>query len=258
LALLLLAAARHHRAPATLRVSIVIRIGNHKDAQVRPHPGTPDGGGLRSRGAVQWICEKAPAGFPHTARRRRNDDYTTTMSTSLTRQVCRNHVSRVVKPREADPKSPQIIQQAEAVFMPSGDQGPYIEWWRHSPFSRPGLPSTPTSPPPSPWRKPARAGSSGRIRIFRPRRRIPTPTALPLTGVSRPLLQPRHGRRDFLQIPLLTIPLTGHPIRPSAGKPMAGHWFLAACDNDGWSAHHTRDRNRRESAVLIEEDEASA
>jgi len=109
------------------------RVGNAKDASVKPHAGYAlMGGGKDLDEAFQWLCGRAPGGDLLVLRAGGGDDYN-----PYIRKLCKlNSVATLILPTRAaaeDPFAAKTISSADVIFIAGGDQANYINFWMGTP-----------------------------------------------------------------------------------------------------------------------------
>src|SRR5262245_27035917 len=208
------------------------------------------GGGSDLDEAFKWLCDKANGGDFLILRARGSSEYN-----GYVKKLCSsNSVATLVIPtREAaqDPKVPEIISHAEAIFIAGGDQSRYVNFWKGTPVQdaiNAGIAAG----------KPIGGTSAGLAVLgqfaYGALGDAPDDADLASKDV---LNDPFHKRvtvvRDFLKVPHLENTLTDSHFakRDRMGRSLV---FLARIIQDGWSRSPREVAIDEGSAVLVEGD----
>jgi cyanophycinase len=110
-----------------------IRKGNRQDVQTRADAGIAMmGGGSDLDEAFRWLCGKANGGDFLILRAHGGADYN-----HYVNGLCKaNSVATlIISSRRAaqEPRTAEIIRQAEAIFIAGGDQSRYVNFWKGTP-----------------------------------------------------------------------------------------------------------------------------
>lgn len=226
-----------------------IRIGNAQDVKTKAKAGYAlMGGGDDLDEAFRFLCEKGGSGDFVVLRAAGDDEYN-----AYVNGLCKtNSVATLIIPsREAagDAKVPEIIRQAEVLFIAGGDQARYINWWMGTPVQEAmkahiaaGKPIAGTS---------AGLAVMGQY-IYSAQGDAPDDEDLKSSqALANPYMPRITVRRDFLNIDLLqnTLTDTHFAERDRMGRSLV---FLARILKDGWSPAPREIAVDGKSAVLVE------
>ena len=226
-----------------------IRIGSPADVTTKVAAGYAlMGGGDDLDEAFKFLCDKSGGGDFLILRAAGDDDYNNYIN-----KLCKvNSAATLIIPdREsaADPKVPDIIRHAEAVFIAGGDQSRYINWWMGTPVQEAlnahiaaGKPIGGTS---------AGLAVLGQY-IYSAQGDAPDDDDLQSAQtLVNPYIPRVTVRRDFVRIDLLANTLTDTHFakRDRMGRTLT---FLARIMKDGWSPGPREVAVDEKSAVLVE------
>jgi len=247
LILLLVAAALPAFASAKWRY---FRTGNAADLAVKPQAGFAlMGGGAKQDGAFRYLCEHANGGDFLILRANTEDAYAKQVDEEIKAVCPLNSAATIVfddRDDSDDPKIPEIIGQAEAIFLAGGDQSNYVRFWQDTPVEEAlnrhiaaGKPIGGSS---------AGLAILGEFSFSSMIDTIHSPEALADPYGNKVTLS-----RDFLHIPLLagTITDTHFVKRDRLGRLLV---FMARILQDGWATRVRAIAVEENAAVLLEPD----
>jgi cyanophycinase len=248
-AMLLLLAASLASSPALAKWRY-FRTGNPDDLSREPRPGFAlMGGGAKQDPAFRYLCEHASGGDFLILRANTEDEYAKKVNEEI-KSICPlNSVATIVfddREDSADPKIPEIIAQAEVIFVAGGDQSNYVRFWQDTPVEEALNRHIAAGKP--------IGGSSAGLAILG---EFSFSSMIDTIHSQEALADPYGNRvtlsRDFLRIPLLasTITDTHFVKRDRMGRLLV---FMARLLKDGWAARIRALAVEEDTAVLLDPD----
>jgi cyanophycinase len=225
------------------------RSGNAEDSTATPRGGFALMGGGAQDIAFKALCERANGGDFLILRANTEDDYAQKVDEELRAMCPLNSASTIVfddREDSDDPKIPEIIDHAEAIFIAGGDQSNYVRFWQETPVQdalnrhiAAGKPIGGSS---------AGLAVLGEFSFASIIDTIHSPEALKDPYGNKVTIS-----REFLRIPLLAgiITDTHFAKRDRMGRLLV---FLARIVQDGWDAHPRAIAVEEGAAVMVETD----
>jgi cyanophycinase len=212
------------------------------------------GGGADLDPAFQWLCEHAPGGGFLILRARGKDDYD-----AYVNGLCHaNSVATLIiadATAAKDPKTAEIIRNAEAIFIAGGDQARYVKGWTDTPVQAElrnaaavGVPMGGTS---------AGLAVLGQYVYSAENDKPDDPNLSSSEAMANPFTDQVIIRRNFLDIPVLrnVITDTHSKARDRMGRTLV---FLARIVQDGWDENPRAIGVDEKTAVLVNADGKAA
>jgi cyanophycinase len=223
------------------------RSGNADDSTATPRGGFALMGGGEQDAAFRALCERANGGDFLILRANTEDDYAQKIDEEIRAMCPLNSASTIVfddRENSDDPKIPEIIDHAEAIFIAGGDQSHYVRFWQDTPvqdaLNRHIAAGKPIG------------GSSAGLAVLG---EFSFASILDTIHSPEALKDPYGNKvtisREFLRIPLLTgiITDTHFAKRDRMGRLLV---FLARLIQDGWNPRPRAIAVEEAAAVIIE------
>jgi len=114
-----------------------LRAGNASDSTASPFPGFAlMGGGPHQDAAFKWLCDRTHGGDFLVLSAHDDDAYMKKINDEMIATCPLNStaiLSFTSRDDSADPKIPQIIENAETIYLAGGDQSDYVRYWQDTP-----------------------------------------------------------------------------------------------------------------------------
>jgi cyanophycinase len=225
------------------------RAGNAEDSTATPRGVFALMGGGEQDPALKVLCERANGGDFLILRASTEDDYAQKVNEEIRALCPLNSAATIVfddRENSDDPKVPEIIAHAEAIFVAGGDQSNYVRFWQDTPvqdaLNRHIAAGKPIG------------GSSAGLAVLGEYSfasiidTIHSPEALKDPYGNKVTIS-----REFLRIPLFAgiITDTHFAKRDRMGRLLV---FLARIIQDGWTTHPRAIAVEEAAAVIVEPD----
>jgi cyanophycinase len=237
-------------APALSAKWKYFRTGNAADRAVTPRGGFAlMGGGAKQDPAFRFLCERANGGDFLILRADTEDEYAESVDKEMFALCPLNSAATIVfasRDDSDDPKIPQLIDQAESIFIAGGDQSNYVRFWQDTPVEEALNRHIAAGKP--------IGGSSAGLAILG---EFSFASIIDTIHSPDALADPYGNKvtisRDFLRIPLLEDVITDtHFVkRDRLGRLVV---FLARILQDGWAKQIRSIAVDEDAAVLLEPD----
>jgi cyanophycinase len=226
------------------------RTGNAADLASKPTPGFALMGGGKQDAAFRYLCERANGGDFLILRANTEDDYAKKVNEEVKAMCPLNSVATIVfsdrDDDSSDPKIPELIAQAEAIFFAGGDQSNYVRFWQDTPIQDAVNRHIAAG-------KPLGGSSAGLAILGEFSFASIIDTIHPPEALGDPYGNKVTLSREFLRIPLLagTITDTHFGKRDRMGRLLV---FMARILQDGWAPRVRAIAVEEDAAVLLEPD----